>query len=208
MYFLDLLGTLAFAVTGAYRAKKANLALFGVIFLGTITAVGGGTVRDLIINRTPLFYLKDPNYLMVAVAASLAIFLVPTFFKEKFSFFRLMDSIGVASFAIIGVSVSYNHIFGQPSVASFFSCILLGMVTAFVGGVLRDAVMGDTPMAFKAGSNYALSAFLGSLSFYALMFFNASLAILFSLAITLFMREVVSNYGIYKKYFRKKLRKA
>lgn len=205
MYFLDLLGTLAFAITGAFRAKGAKLTFFGVVFLGVITAVGGGTFRDLIINRTPLFYLTDPNYLFVAILGSIATFFVPTFFKERFSFFRFIDSIGLAAFAIIGVSVTYNYIFiNTPSdLTSFFSCVLLGMITAFVGGVLRDAVIGDTPFAFKPGSNYALSSFLGAFSFYALMFYNINIAITISIIVTLFMREIVSKYGIFKKHFKK-----
>ena len=204
MYFLDLLGTLAFAITGAFRAKGAKLTLFGVVFLGIITAVGGGTVRDLIINRTPLFYLTDSNYLLVAILGSVITFFVPSFFKKGFSFFRFIDSIGLASFTIIGTSVSYNYLFANtlPNIASFLSCILLGMITAFVGGVLRDAVMGDTPFAFRQGSNYALSAFLGAFLFYLLMFYNITIAIIVSMIVTLFMREIVSKYGIFKKNFK------
>ena len=205
MYFLDLLGTLAFAITGAFKAKGAKLTLFGVVFLGIITAVGGGTVRDLIINRTPLFYLTDSNYLLVAILGSVITFFVPSFFKKRFSFFRFIDSIGLASFAIIGTSVSYNHLFANsfPEIKSFLACIFLGMITAFVGGVLRDAIMGDTPFAFREGSNYALSAFLGAFLFYLLMFFNITIAIVTSMIVTLFMREVVSKYGILKKVFKK-----
>lgn len=204
MYFLDLLGTLAFAITGAFKAKGAKLTLFGVVFLGVITAVGGGTIRDLIMNRTPLFYLTDPNYLLVAISGSIITFLVPTFFKERFSFFRFIDSIGLAAFAVIGVFTAYNYIFAgtKPDITSFFPCVLLGMITAFGGGVIRDAVMGDTPFAFRPGSNYALSSFLGAFSFYALMFYNINIAIIASMVITLFMREIVSKYGMLN-HFRK-----
>ncbi len=206
MYFLDLLGTLAFAITGAYKAKGAKLTLFGVVFLGVITALGGGTVRDLIISRNPLFYLTDSNYLFVAISGSIITFLAPTFFKEKFSIFRLIDSIGLATFSIIGVSVSYNYIFADAGagITSFFSCVLMGMMTAFVGGVIRDAVMGSVPVAFKPGSNYALSSFLGSFSFYILMFYNVNLAIIISMIVALWMREIVSKYGIFKRVFRRK----
>ncbi len=166
-----------------------------------MTAVGGGTVRDLIINRTPLFYLTDPNYLFVAILGSLVTFFIPTFFKERFSFFRLIDSIGLATFSIIGVSVTYNHIFinTKPDATSLLSCILLGMITAFVGGIIRDSVMGDVPFAFRSGSNYALSSFLGAFLFYLLMFHNINIAIIVSIVVTLFMREIVSEYGIIKK---------
>jgi len=205
IYFLDLLGTLAFAVTGAYRAKIAKLHIFGVVFLGMITAIGGGTIRDLIIGRTPLFYLKDKNYLLVCAIVGILIYILPTFFKKAYSFFRLMDSIGLAAFVIIGVSVSFSQLFRQGggiSIISFLACVFLGMLTGFGGGIIRDSIMGGgIPMSFRKGSNYALSAFCGSFSFYLLMFVNLPLAVIFSAAITLALREFFSEYGIYRKIF-------
>lgn len=206
MYFLDLLGTLAFAITGAFKAKTAKLSIFGAIFLGLITAVGGGTVRDLIINRTPLFYLTDLNYFLIAIVGAIITFLAPTFFKQKYSFFRLIDSIGLAAFVIIGTSVAYKHLYAGATspIISVFPCVFLGMLTGFGGGVIRDAVMGDAPFVFRKGSNYALSSLLGAFSFYVFMFYNISVAIVISMVITLTFREVISKYGIYKKCFRKK----
>ncbi|MFA4834056.1 MAG: TRIC cation channel family protein [Patescibacteria group bacterium] len=206
MYFLDLLGTLAFAIGGAYKARAGKLNIFGVIFLGAITAVGGGTVRDLIIGRTPLFYLRDPNYLALCLVAGLAAYLLPAFFKKRYSIFRFIDSIGLATFVIIGVSVCYNHLFtglNSPDLISALSCIFLGMLTGVGGGILRDAIMGDTPFAFKSGSNYVMSAFWGATLFYFLMFFNNLLAVLISMAATLILREVISSYGLYKKMILK-----
>lgn len=194
LYFLDLLGTLAFAITGAYKAKGAKLNIFGVIFLGVITSVGGGTFRDLIIGRTPLFYLKDPNYLLIAILGSIITYFAPTFFKKKYSFFRLIDSIGLAAFVVIGVSISFS--FGLPS-------IFLGMLTGFGGGIIRDSIMGQVPFSFKSSSNYTASAFFGALSFYLLTFVDVRLAIFTSIAVTLFFREVVSDFGIYGKLVRK-----
>jgi len=206
MYFLDLLGTLAFAIGGAYKARAKKLNIFGVIFLGAITAVGGGTFRDLIIGRTPLFYLHDPNYLTVCLIAGLATYLLPTFFKKRYSVFRFIDSIGLATFVIIGASVSFNHLFAGlnlPNIISALACIFLGMLTGVGGGILRDAVMGDTPFAFKSGSNYVTSAFWGALLFYFLMFLNRPLAVFISMTATLILREIISPFGIYKR--RKKL---
>jgi uncharacterized membrane protein YeiH len=211
MYFLDLLGTLAFAIGGAYKAKSRKLNIFGVIFLGAITAVGGGTVRDLIIGRTPLFYLKDKNYLIVCLVAGLATYLLPAFFKKRYSIFRFIDSIGLATFAIIGASISFNHLFAAlnlPDIISALSCVFLGMLTGVGGGILRDATMGDTPFALKKGSNYVSSAFWGATFFYLLMFINNLLAVLVSMAATLILREVVSPFGIYKKrktFFKKQV---
>ncbi len=202
MYFLDLLGTLAFAISGAFKAKGRALNIFGVVFLGIVTAMGGGTVRDLIINRTPLFYLKDFNYLLVAVIGSILAYFVPSFFKKRYSLFRLLDSIGLATFAIIGVSVTYHHLFGKFSLISLLASVFLGVLTASGGGILRDAIVSDIPFALMHGSNYIKSAFWGALIFYVLMFMNLTLAIVVSMTFALFLREVASEYGIYKKVFR------
>ncbi|MDD5659988.1 MAG: trimeric intracellular cation channel family protein [Actinomycetota bacterium] len=205
MYYLDLIGTFAFAITGALKAKGRDMHLFGALFLGTITAIGGGTIRDLIIGRTPLFYLEDPNYLIAAIVASALTYFVPTFFKKWYSFFRFIDSIGLSAFIIIGVSTTYTYLFNAEgfTIISFLASILLGMMTGFGGGVVRDAIMGDVPLSLKKDSNYVTSAFLGSLSFYLLMFVNITLAITFSITVTLFFREIISSFGLYKKIFKK-----
>lgn len=206
MYYLDLIGTFAFAITGALKAKGRDLHLFGALFLGIITSIGGGTIRDLIIGRTPLFYLQDHNYLLTAIIAGALTYFVPTFFKKWYSFFRFIDSIGLSAFTIIGVSVTYSHLFKNEglTILSFLASILLGMMTGFGGSVVRDSIMGDMPLSLKKGSNYVLSAFLGSLSFYLLMFVNIALAISISIIITLVFREIISPFGIFKRVFKKK----
>ncbi|MCK5416401.1 TRIC cation channel family protein [Candidatus Parcubacteria bacterium] len=203
MYFLDLLGTLAFAISGAFKAKGAKLNIFGVIFLGVVTAVGGGTIRDLILGKIPLFYLIDKNYLLISILASTAIYLMPMFFKRGYSFFRFLDSLGLATFAIIGVSISFNYLGGEITLMSFIASISLGVFTGCGGGILRDAIMDDKPFALMHGSNYIKSAFLGSLSFYILMSYNLVGATIVSIAIIMFLREYVSEYGVYKRMIKK-----
>lgn len=207
LYFLDLLGTLAFAITGAYKAKGAKLNIFGVIFLGVITSVGGGTFRDLIIGRTPLFYLKDSNYLLIAILGSIVVYFVPVLFKKAYSFFRLVDSLGLAAFIVIGTSISFAAFFAtntNPSLLSFLVTILLGMLTGFGGGIIRDAIMGDVPLSLKKGSNYVTASFWGAFSFYFLSFVNIELATILSMIVVLVFREFVSKYGLYHKSVRKR----
>ena len=203
LYLLDLLGTFAFAITGAYRAKMAKLSVFGVVFLGAITAVGGGTLRDILLDRTPLFYLRDINYFLVAIAGSLIVCFIPFFFKRNYSIFRFIDSIGLSVFVVIGVSISYNFLspvlIDSNSYTLFLPSIFFGMITGFGGGIIRDAIMGDVPMSLRKGSNYTLSAFCGSLVFYIFMHYDYNIAIVLSVSATLFLREVVSPFGIYKK---------
>ncbi len=201
MYYLDLLGTLAFAISGAFKAKGQKLNIFGVIFLGIITAVGGGTIRDLIIGRTPLFYLLDKNYLIIAILGGVLAYFVPTFFKRRYSLFRFLDSIGLATFAIIGTAISFKYLYHDINIISTISSISLGVFTASGGGILRDAIMGDVPYALKHGSNYIKSAFWGSLIFFALMNINQVIAVIVSMSIVILLREFISHYGIYHKIF-------
>ncbi|MCK4797637.1 MAG: trimeric intracellular cation channel family protein [Spirochaetes bacterium] len=208
-YFLDLFGTFAFAITGAYKAKIAKLNIFGVIFLGIITAIGGGTIRDIIMGRTPLFYLKDPNYFLIAMVGSLVTYFMPTFFKKNYSLFRFVDSIGLSIFTIVGVSVSFFHLsnlinYTEPYIL-FFPCVFLGMLTGFGGGVIRDSIMGGVPLSLKNSSNYTLSAFFGSSVFYVLMFYFYNVAIIASITLTLILREMISPFGMYKKVFKGKI---
>lgn len=208
-YFLDLFGTFAFAITGAYKARIAKLNIFGVIFLGIITAIGGGTIRDVIMGRAPLFYLKDLNYFLIAVAGSLVTYFMPIFFKRNYSLFRFVDSIGLSIFVIVGVSVSYFHLsplinYTSPYIL-FFPCVFLGMLTGFGGGIIRDAIMGDMPLSLKNSSNYTLSAFFGSSIFYVLMFYDNNVAIVASITLTLILREIISPFGMYKKVFNGKI---
>lgn len=205
LYLLDLLGTLAFAITGAYKAKGAKLNIFGVIFLGVITSVGGGTFRDLIIGRTPLFYLKDANYLLIGILGSIIVYFIPVFFKKAYSLFRFIDSLGLAAFIVIGTSISFSHLFNGAhlSLISFLVCILLGMITGFGGGIIRDAIMGDVPLSLKHGSNYVASSFWGAFTFYFLMFVNTELASLTAVFVVLVFREFISEYGLYNKSVRK-----
>lgn len=204
MYFLDLLGTFAFAVTGAYKAKSKNLHIIGVVFFGIITAFGGGTFRDIIISKLPLFYLSDPSYLLVAVLGGIFTYFLPAFLKKAYSFFRFIDSLGLAAFVIIGTFITYTHLYSAqgPSLLFFLPTVFLGMLTGFGGGIIRDAIMGDMPFSLKHGSNYATSAFWGATVFYILMFVNEALALYISLITILVFREIISKYGIYKKILR------
>ena len=205
LYFLDLLGTLAFAVGGAYKAKSRDLNIFGVILMGIVTAVGGGTIRDLIIGRTPLFYLQDPMYLSIIIVGSTVTYFLPRVIDKTYSIFRLTDSIGIAIFAIIGVSISYESLFHlDNALLNGLVCVLLGTITAVGGGIIRDSIMGDIPYALKSGSNYVSSAFIGSVIY--LIFINTPnqfVGVTLSISTTLILREVVSPYGFYKKIILK-----
>ena len=162
-------------------------------------------------GRTPLFYLNDLNYFLIAMAGGLITYFLPVFFNRNYSFFRFVNSIGLSIFVIIGVSVSHLHfssfINSNSPFIQFFPCIFLGMLTGFGGGIIRDAIMGDIPLSLKNSSNYTLSAFCGSSVFYVLMFYDYNVAIIASITLTLILREIISPFGAYKKVFHGKIYK-
>lgn len=205
MYFLDLIGTFAFAVAGAFQARERKLNIFAVTLMGIVTAVGGGTFRDLVIGRTPLFYLKDQNYLLLSIIGGVATYYIPHFFKKGFSFFRFLDSLGLAAFAIIGISVTSGHLFqGNPAgLIALMVCVMMGTITGVGGGIIRNALMGSLPSVFNQESTYIPAAFAGALAFYVLMFLDINTAIFLSMSLTLVIREIVAPHGVYKKVFRK-----
>ncbi|PJA86852.1 MAG: hypothetical protein CO141_02545 [Candidatus Moranbacteria bacterium CG_4_9_14_3_um_filter_42_9] len=208
MYFLDLIGTFAFAVAGAFQAREKNLNIFAVTLMGIVTAVGGGTFRDLVIGRTPLFYLEDQNYLLLSILGGVATYFIPHFFKRGFSFFRFLDSLGLAAFAIIGISVTTSHLFqGNPhGIIALIVSVIMGTITGVGGGIIRNALMGNLPSVFNQESTYIPASFLGSLVFYVLMFLDVNMAIFVSMVATLSVREIVAPHGIYKKVFKKEAR--
>jgi len=205
MYFLDLIGTLAFAIAGAFKAQERGLNIFAVVLMGLVTAVGGGTFRDLVIGRTPLFYLQDQNYLILIFAGGIATYFIPHFFKKGFSFFRFLDSLGLAAFAIIGISVTASHLFqnNPEGLIAFMVCTIMGTVTGVGGGIIRNALMGSLPSVFNQESTYIPAAFFGAVAFYFLRPIEINTATFISLAVTLYIREVIAEHGAYKKIFKK-----
>lgn len=143
-YYIDLLGTFVFAVSGALAASDKNMYrdIFGVAFTGFVTAVGGGTLRDMILGTQPV-WVKDGNYLIVITAGMLvAVFFKYVIFKYRRTFF-LFDTMGIALYTVVGVQKSLE--FGVSPLAA----IILGMFSAVMGGVIRDTLINEVPLIFR-----------------------------------------------------------
>ena len=152
LYILDLMGTFAFALYGAYFALKERFDIFGIFLCAFLTAVGGGTIREMILDSTPA-YFSDTNYVLtIAVGTLLAIFLFEKFHRIR-RFALILDALGLAVFAFIGASRAHESHFG------IFATALLAMVTAVGGGVLRDVIMNKVPEIMKRDF-YASAAIL------------------------------------------------
>ena len=162
---VELIGTMAFAASGALTGIKKNMDIFGVCILALTTAVGGGVIRDLVLGSTPPATFRDPIYATVAIITALVLFLprVRRLLMWDQALFDLslflMDTAGLAIFTVMGIRVAYTHV---PQ-ATLFLLAFVGVVTGVGGGVLRDVMAGDTPYIFVKHV-YACASLVGALA--------------------------------------------
>ena len=164
IYVLDLFGTMAFAVTGAFKAIEHKADIVGIIILATITGVAGGTIRDVILGKSLPNSLIDPSYVIITVVSAIVLFLLHSKLKKHWNVFLKFDAIGLGVFTVIGATFAYN-MFGM----NFLVIVLSGMLTAIGGGILRDVFVNQTPIVFVK-ELYASASFLGAAVFYLVIF--------------------------------------
>ena len=158
MYF----GDVVFAISGALTAARYRMDVLGFVLIGTITGIGGGTTRDLLLGRT-VWWTQDPTELILCVLASLVTFFFITSDITRRKGMIWADALGLSVFGVVGCHVALE--FGAPSVIAVF----MGMVTATVGGLIRDVLTNTQPM-ILGGQPYATAALLGSLSYAVLRY--------------------------------------
>ena len=168
IYVLDLFGTVAFAITGAFKAIEKKLDIVGILVLATITGVAGGTIRDVILGRIPNS-IVDPNYVIVTIASGLVIFFLYSRLKKHWNLFLKFDAIGLGVFTIIGATFAYN-VFGL----NFLAILLAGILTATGGGILRDMFVNQVPIVFIK-EFYLSASFIGIVIFSIILYFTNEL---------------------------------
>ena len=162
LYTIDILGTIAFAISGVLVAFDKKMDLFGILIIAFVTAVGGGTLRDLLIGDTPVSWMKDITYTYVIVIA--AVFAI--IFRSKINYLRtsllLFDTIGIGLYTLIGIEKGVNTQL-HPII-----CIALGTITASFGGVIRDILCNEIPVIFKRETIYATACIIGGIAYFLL----------------------------------------
>lgn len=155
---LDLIGTFAFAISGIRLASGKQIDWFGAFIIGLVTAIGGGTTRDIFLDVTP-FWMLDPKYFLTTAAALLATIL----FKDKIyswgNTLFLFDAIGLGLFTIVGITKSIEA--GLP----IWVCIVMGTITGSIGGVIRDVLLNEVPLIFRKDI-YALASVAGGIIYF------------------------------------------
>ena len=162
IYSIDILGTIAFAISGVLVAFNKRMDLFGILIIAFVTAVGGGTLRDLLIGDTPVSWMKNITYTYVVLAS--AVFAI--IFRSKINYLRtslfLFDTIGIGLYTLVGIEK------GIQANLHPIICIALGTMTASFGGVLRDILCNEIPVIFRK-EIYATACIVGGIVYFLLI---------------------------------------
>lgn len=164
--FLDFSAVFVFALSGALVASRAQLDIVGFCFIACLTAVGGGTLRDLFLGRDQVFWVAEPNYILLACAAAVIVFFTAHLLESRYRVLLWVDSIALA-FAVAagsGVAIDLGH---NPVIV-----VLMGISTGCLGGLMRDVVCNEVPLILKQGEIYATAAFAGSSAAVVALYFG------------------------------------
>ncbi len=156
-YWFGMAAVAVSAVTGVLDSGRKEMDLIGALLVGVATALGGGTIRDLLLDRN-VFWVVDQTYLVAALGTGLITFFVARAFTVPPRLFLIPDALGLALFTIVGTQIALQwHI-------PWLTASLMGVITGVVGGVLRDVLCNDVPLVFLKGELYATAAWVGSLA--------------------------------------------
>lgn len=183
IYALDLFGVAVFAISGALAAGRKQMDIFGVVVLGLVTALGGGTLRDTLLDSGPVFWIRDPVYLLAAVGFSLLTFFAVRFFTSHRKGLLVFDAFGLAIFTAIGTAAALM-ITDSASIA-----MVMGVMTGTAGGMMRDVLCAEVPLVLRR-EIYATAALCGSYAYVAVksLGFHDNICVILSVSVTLAIR--------------------
>jgi len=189
IYFIDLFGTGVFAISGVLTAIEKRFDLVGSLVIGFVTAIGGGTIRDLMIGRFPVGWLTDRSYFVtILMAFMIAYFLQPLIIKLKRSMF-IFDTIGIGLFTILGIQISLSYGINVEN------ALILGVVSACFGGVIRDVLTNEIPLIFRK-EIYATACIIGGIIYLILHHVNLQedISIILSICTVILIRYFSVKY--------------
>lgn len=191
LQFIEIIGTVAFAASGAIAGVRKKFDLYGICFLAIITAVGGGTVRDTLLGRVPPFAFRDVSYFVFSIATALLVFVFYRKMTRTYAMLVWMDAAGLGLFNVTGLTISLN------SGVGYFGSIVFGVITCTVGGMMRDVLIGETPFVLKQ-EIYATACILSGMLFCLLHYIGVNMQLNMTLsAVTLFaVRMITYKLGI------------
>ena len=193
LYFFDLFGTFAFAVSGAILGIKKDMDIYGMFILAVSVGVGGGTMRDVLLSRTPPFVLTDINYMIVIAAATLIVFFLNSKVVKEMPMkaLNIADAVGLGVFTSIGANVAVE------CNVEWYGIIFFGVMTATAGGMIRDTLAGEVPFVLKK-EVYASASIAGGILFIVLH--RANIGMNINILITSVIVTLIRIIAIYKNW--------
>jgi uncharacterized membrane protein YeiH len=187
---LMMLGTLVLAISGSLTSMEKRFDIFGVVIIAFVTAVGGGTLRDMLINRD-VFWLVDSSYIYIIIGGSIFAIIFRKALDHLRKILLLFDTLGLALFTILGAEIGLNYDL------SFISCVILATITGVVGGILRDVLVNEIPVIFQK-EIYATISILGAILFLLLQYisFNDTATHLIPIFLIIILRLLVVRFQI------------
>jgi uncharacterized membrane protein YeiH len=197
LYVLDLVGVAVFAVSGVLAARDRGLDLLGVIVIATITAIGGGTLRDLLLNRYPIFWITDAQYLTVIIASALLTVAYVRVRPPPGKALLVADAAGLALFALSGAQVA------EAAQCPAIIVVLMGTLTGVAGGVLRDVITAQVPLILRRDI-YATAAIVGVALYLLLQAFGLQRSAAFGagMAVVIALRLLAIHWSLQLPIFR------
>ncbi|HZH96665.1 MAG TPA: trimeric intracellular cation channel family protein [Flavisolibacter sp.] len=188
---IDILGTCAFAISGAFSAMEKKFDAFGIFIIAFVTAIGGGTLRDVLVGNTPVNWLSNNTTILVIFFSAIATMLFGSRLKQWGKALFLFDALGLGLFTISGLEIGLKY--GFP--ASI--CIALGTITACFGGVIRDVLLNNVPLIFHK-EIYALACIAGGAAYYFLYdtSINNDLSKISCILLIFFIRVIAVRYRL------------
>lgn len=190
-HFIDILGTVAFAISGVLVALSKRMDPFGILIIAFVTAVGGGTLRDVLIGDTPVSWMKNMTYVYVIFGSTV----FSVFLRKKIDYLRksllLFDAIGIGLYTVVGIQK------GISAGLNPIICISLGTISACFGGVIRDILCNDIPVIFRK-EIYATACIVGGASYFLFikLFMDVNLAFVLAGLIVIIIRLLAVRFDI------------
>lgn len=198
-FFIEVIGTIAFASSGAMVAIKKQLDLLGVIVLGVTTAVGGGMLRDIIIGNVPPALFKDPIYVLLAFITVMLLFIIVRLNQKILDgrsietyekVMNIFDAIGLGAFTVVGIDTAVLSGYGDYH----FLIIFLGVITGVGGGILRDIMAGQTPYVLRKHI-YACASIVGAILYaWLLNYIDGNIAMLVGACSVVLIRLMATHF--------------
>ena len=190
LLILDFAGVAVFAATGALAASRKQLDIVGFIFLAAITGIGGGTLRDLILGKLPVFWIQQPAFIAVCAVIAIGVFFTAHFVEFRYRLLLWLDAIGLASYCVMGTMIGLEY------GISPFAAIVTGIMTATFGGIFRDVIAGERSV-LLSDEIYISAALLGASSFALLMSMHVdkTIAIAISFVLAFALRAAALLFG-------------